>query len=1020
MIDNVDPSNETGAGSQRSSVTWADQQLSSRTVSSEYNSSYEEEDDSTADYSLASTSADDTGSFDDGSLIDPSVEDEHIATESKSIDDDEEQEDEGVGDDREIVILFELVGARNLSLRDTEFSTFGLLDGEDSNSDNKQRVLQPYCVVKYGDEIIHRTKKATEVGKDPIWTVSSQSLFLLKTTPKDLTRTILNISLYNKGKSKVSVSTISNAARRLLTTSGRKIDTSFLGQVNLDATTILSNCDGDRIEFPIEDELGEETSTFTSQGSLALRLRVATESDQAIVHSFQKNVSSPSATDGTRSNSVTSSTSSSIYRDISNFIQGSNMVESSTVEESTPVVTARNIYRQEDIRPLAKLITETSETEVAQSSLVNAVSSVFSSNVIRDAATGTKKVRIKPGPDPDNVKETEFLSSSDITVETRQPSKHWVQAGSGTLGTLYLEILSCHDLPNVDVGEAVGNVTDSFVCAVYEDTLAMTDVIDDELSPHWLPWTQRAFCFGMMHPASILYLGVFDYDLGIGNHEPLGRVAVNVGNFRKNTLYTLQYNLYPSANVTDRTANGRITIRLRMECDDEKAALLTVLRHPRPKIHINVKKEKSFKVVRYTCFGEHDGEEKFELAVTRSYVDEIFEYKSAISYAIGDTIRSLIFWRGQVQICTIGGTPLLFPMYSLCFFCATTTLVERPYLIVPFTLLGWGMMMLALLTIRRQHPSPWNSCPSFWHYLCLLKDGVAPNDARGNTIKEYEGWEAAQAYERRQNQRLEQDRKIALKKAALQQQISTIGDEDMSTKVSTQGAIPLELLNRLARYQGIIGRLCSKFRFIKMILTWEESVVSFWITATLLFAGAVTLLLPWAFILTWSGRIITWGLFGPQMKIVDFMLQAQQARNNSQTGASTDAEDKPLKSLVSKFQEQFKLARMRREEAVKLKDIKSLAFGKYSIQVPSFSLGKDAKIVFDLVFATPCPCCETHLFFLFLSQPDTTTGHSLNRALGCVDRSRRRLPEEVVVDVCPWPIYPRWVLGFRASNYTVR
>lgn len=36
---------------------------------------------------------------------------------------------------------------------------------------------------------------------------------------------------------------------------------------------------------------------------------------------------------------------------------------------------------------------------------------------------------------------------------------------------------------------------------------------------------------------------------------------------------------------------------------DEKAALMAALK-PRPRIHVNVKKEKSFRVVRYTCFGE--------------------------------------------------------------------------------------------------------------------------------------------------------------------------------------------------------------------------------------------------------------------------------------------------------------------------------------------------------------------------------------------------------------------------------
>lgn len=162
--------------------------------------------------------------------------------------------------------------------------------------------------------------------------------------------------------------------------------------------------------------------------------------------------------------------------------------------------------------------------------------------------------------------------------------------------------LTCSALLYVDTGEAVGNLTDAFVAAVFEDTMVQTPVIDDELSPHWLPWTQRAFRFGILHPASMLYLGVFDYDLGT-NHEAIGRVAINISNYQRDTTYCLKFHLHKSSNVTDRTPHGVITVRLRVEMHDEKAALMAALK-PRPKIHVNVKKEKSFQVVRYTCFGE--------------------------------------------------------------------------------------------------------------------------------------------------------------------------------------------------------------------------------------------------------------------------------------------------------------------------------------------------------------------------------------------------------------------------------
>jgi hypothetical protein len=49
--------------------------------------------------------------------------------------------------------------------------------------------------------------------------------------------------------------------------------------------------------------------------------------------------------------------------------------------------------------------------------------------------------------------------------------------------------------------------------------------------------------------------------------------------------------------------NGKITIRIRIEIPDERAALMAGLK-PRPRMHINVRKPKTLGVLRYTCFGE--------------------------------------------------------------------------------------------------------------------------------------------------------------------------------------------------------------------------------------------------------------------------------------------------------------------------------------------------------------------------------------------------------------------------------
>lgn len=114
--------------------------------------------------------------------------------------------------------------------------------------------------------------------------------------------------------------------------------------------------------------------------------------------------------------------------------------------------------------------------------------------------------QVWPFPDPDNPKETTFMTKDQINDVAKQPSKEWVEGGFGEYGELFLEILGCDDLPNMDP-ELAGNKTDAFVSCLYEDTYFRTSVIHDSLNPRWVPWSHRAFMFQIQHPSSILFLG---------------------------------------------------------------------------------------------------------------------------------------------------------------------------------------------------------------------------------------------------------------------------------------------------------------------------------------------------------------------------------------------------------------------------------------------------------------------------------------------------------------------------------
>jgi hypothetical protein len=211
------------------------------------------------------------------------------------------------------------------------------------------------------------------------------------------------------------------------------------------------------------------------------------------------------------------------------------------------------------------------------------------------------------------------MTKKEIEEETPKESQNWVDVGTGKLGRLFVEILGCDDLPNLDTGGFLGNKTDTFVSLVYEDSTLQTDVIDDTLSPRWLPWSKRAFIFHVFHSSSQLFLGVFDYDESLNptdDHDLIGRVSVDLTNLQKDTVYTLKYEIFDTARMTQRAGKGFITVRVRLEIDDDRKLLLSNLEPP-PQMYVNVKNRKDFRVIRYTCTGKYDMD-KYSMKVINS------------------------------------------------------------------------------------------------------------------------------------------------------------------------------------------------------------------------------------------------------------------------------------------------------------------------------------------------------------------------------------------------------------------
>jgi len=430
--------------------------------------------------------------------------------------------------------------------------------GQEDGLKTDDRICNPYIVVTYKNEIIHTTKTIFN-DNNPVWDVQTHSLFLFKVKPKE----------FIESDDKLIITTCHDA-----TTFGK---VKIIGRTAIDAETILYNCDEERIEFELEHPDAENKKQK--------KKRSYTRISPSITR--RQNNSSPRQVDKRSRKALDVKTSVKRDKDTASY----SIID----RDYTPNVHARgqiamrfrmahkkdvtfletihkNHMRLKPIPNEAELPSERDETEVVGEQVMHSV--MFNlrkvGKVFHTQDDGTPRVKVKPGPDPGRPHRlTEWLSKDELVRECMAPSTNWVVTGTGcdgkpssaldqgcsrSLGRVYLEILSCQDLPNLDVGGAVGNYTDPFVCAIFEDSIVETNVINDELSPLWMPWSQRAFVFNMKHPLSALYLAVFDYD-SLGEHDGIGRVAVNLQNLKPQTNYTLRYKLHPSAIVCDRTVS---------------------------------------------------------------------------------------------------------------------------------------------------------------------------------------------------------------------------------------------------------------------------------------------------------------------------------------------------------------------------------------------------------------------------------------------------------------------------------
>jgi len=335
----------------------------------------------------------------------------------------------------------------------------------------------------------------------------------------------------------------------------------------------------------------------------------------------------------------------------------------------------------------------------------------------------------------------------------------------------------------------------------------------------------------------------------------------------------------------------------------------------------------------------------------KAHLSELSHHYTSLSYAISDTFDSLTMWRGQVTI-TVFGLSLCLPLHSAIAFFGGLHLVDRPHLLPASLFLSVAWISLACMNKRIDHPSPWRRTFSFMHYLSILfynkPSSTTPYQSSSidncihkdqQLIRVDEGHKETLLIEQAWQKRLAANLDQANEAYYLQEELNQIKNMDWRTKENKLDPVSKAfevLAPGLYPLQGRLRGYCRQLELIKAIVTWEEPLLSFWLTLFCLVIGILLWALPMAYILQCTLRTLVFVVLGPWMRLYTeisschLVLALCHRKKIPSIGQ--------LEQKLRKFKDEFKNARQLGEEALKRKAMRILRFGNHIAQVPSMNL----------------------------------------------------------------------------------
>lgn len=310
-------------------------------------------------------------------------------------------------------------------------------------------------------------------------------------------------------------------------------------------------------------------------------------------------------------------------------------------------------------------------------------------------------------------------------------------------------------------------------------------------------------------------------------------------------------------------------------------------------------------------------------------------------FYIQDGVVALLLWRGTLPVYVpIIDKSVVLPVHSISAFVITTVLAEKPQLIPSFFFASVAWLLLAAQSYRRSLPDVWSRCKSYTEFV----EAVILGESRTSpdSIPVHANYTEAQAFLDRWQKRITDAEKAATKafveqaqaQAEYERQMEDVGDTaDQDIAAQTSGGVSIDPFKGLLfPVQQNLAMICRYVRHIRHIVTWQECYIAFWITTGCLLLSFMCLFVPWFFLMTWTARVSVWVLFGPWMKLVDVYYISLIKPLTDEEEEKKKEREREQRFLHTKTA--ISEARKKREEHIKLKEMKRYLFGKFITRVP--------------------------------------------------------------------------------------